>query len=239
MCGGKAPQQRASAHEIALAMQAGRRDQRFEHAYMPLETFEIEQFRDPKIQQINRDVLAGRVNADVAFSEMQNMRAAMQAAQASGTGLTSSNNAEAFTQQQMSVGQGLSAGRTEADRMARQIRDGEGMAIARTGQNMARGNTEGLAGMARLENYKASSRVQDQLTVNSARAQALGDIASVAVIGGMDAWKRSNPAKELEPGQKLSPAANMMRGLRQKSAFRNTPFHQATSPHQAFDHRQA
>lgn len=218
MCGGGSDKQRPSAHDIALAQQAGRKDIRFEQAFMPLEIFEIEQFRDPQMQKINRDIIAGRVNADTAMAEKMNHQAAVQAAQASGAGFGSANNAAALQQAEMGTALGLSAGRTEADRLARNIRDAEGMSIARTGQNISRGNTENLAGMARRENFMASSRLQDQIMTNTARARALGDVASAAVIGGHDAFKQAgNPVKagnrDGVADADLSLGARMLRGL--------------------------
>lgn len=208
MCGG-AEKQRPSAHDIALAQQAGRKDIRFEQAFMPLEIFEIEQFRDPQMQKINRDIIAGRISADVAAAEKMNHQSAVRAAQSSGAALSSSNNAAALQQAEIDTAAGLSAGRTEADQLARNIRDAEGLSIARTGQNISRGNTENLAGMARRENFLASSRLQDRIQVNNARAKALGDVASAAVIGGHDAFKRAGNPNVRD--QDLSLGAGMIR----------------------------
>lgn len=211
MCGSSPDKQRPSAHDIALAQTAGRNDQRFVERFMPLEIFEIEQFRDPAVRKINRDVIAGRVNADVARAEAASRRQAIQAAQASGTDLTSEANQAALSENSIATAEAVSQGKIEGDRLARNINDAEGLSIIRTGQSINRGNTENLSGLARQETFKASSRLRDRQMVDQARAAALGKVATTAVIGGYDAFKRGRDPNV--SGDDLSMGAKDIRSM--------------------------
>ena len=210
MCGSGPDEEKPSAHDIALTNRSGKDDERFVKKYMPLEIFEIEQFRDPKIREINKGVIEGRVSADVAQQERAAYMSTMKAAQASGVGLSGAN-AQALAEDSFATGSAVSRGQLEADQVAQNIHDAEGLSIIRTGEGINRGNTENLANLARQENYKASSRLKARQVENQARAKALGDVASVAVIGGYDAWKRGRSAEV--PDEKLSVGAKAVRGL--------------------------
>lgn len=186
----KAEEPRPSAQDIALADRAAADDRIYVQQFMPLEVFEIEQFRDPAVRQFNRDIIAGRISADVAAEERKARAAAITTAQSSGTKLGSGANASALSRTSDAVAHAVNSGKIEASQEARNIQDAEGLSVLRTGNDLGRGNTQSLADAARRETYSATDRLRNETELSSVRAKALGDIASVAVVGGADAWKR-------------------------------------------------
>lgn len=204
-------EQRPSAQDIALAERAAADDRNYTQQFMPLEVFEIEQFRDPAVRQQNRDIIAGRISADVAAQEMESRQAGLQAAQASGTGLASGANQTAIDRTSDAVASAVSRGQIEAEQGARDIQDQEGISVLRTGNDLARGNTSNLASAARRENFTASNRLRLEAEASAQRAKALGDIASVAIVGGADAWSRGRNANVKKDD--LSLGARAVRGL--------------------------
>lgn len=190
----KSSEPRPSAQDVALAQRAAADDRVYVQQFMPLEVFEIEQFRDPAVRQQNRDIIAGRINADVALEERKARVAAISAAQHSGGTLDSGANAVSLSRVSNAVAQASNEGNIEAEQGARNIQDAEGLSVLRTGNDLGRGVTASLADAARREQYVSSERLRGEIEVSAARAKALGDIASVAIVGGADAWRRGRNA---------------------------------------------
>lgn len=184
MCGGGgAEKQRPGASEIALARQAGLREQEFEEQFFPLEVFEIEQFRDPKIQRINTSLLAGRENADVARNEKLAREGIRQEAQAGGVGLASGEAVSRLQKVGEDVALSTGLAKTSASRGAQAIHDSEGLGIIRTGQDTNRLSDTGLSSLARNENFKSGERLRARQLESESRSQALGSIAAAGISG--------------------------------------------------------
>ena len=196
MCGSSPDKQRPSANEIALAEAADLKDQEFERSFLPLEIFEIEQYRDPFVEKVNKSILGGRANADVALAERDAMAALSHRAQASGVGLGSANNASGFDDILVDTAHGLGEARTHARQSARQIRDSEGMGIVRTGQDVNRTATSGLTAVARSENFRAGARLRARMTENTSRAEMLGDLAVTAIGGAYRKFQETRARNE-------------------------------------------
>jgi hypothetical protein len=210
MSTGGPDKQRTTKLEKAEVRQAIATDKRHQEQYKALEIFEIEQWRDPAIREINKSVLQGKISADIAQKEYAAYGSAIAAAQASGAGLSGGANVKSFQDVALAGQKASAEGDLEAEQIVQGIHDAEGLSIVRTGEGVNRGNTENLAAAAANANYSAASKLQASMQVNQARAKALGDIATTAVIGGADAFKR---ARGDTPSEQLSPGAKTMRDL--------------------------
>ncbi len=209
MCGSP-DKQRPSANEIALAEAAGIQDQQFEQDFLPLEVFEIEQFNDPAVERVNRNLLAGRQNADVASAERDANQSLILRAQASGAGLGSQNNFAGADEIALATGEGVGQAKVDSRQAARKIRDAEGLNIIRTGQRVNRTATSGLSTLARSDNFRAGERLRAKQTENAARAEALGDIAAAGIGGGLRRFsailaERKSRNKAIQAGNDAGP----------------------------------
>lgn len=205
MCGSKPKEQKPSAQEIAYAQASGERSQVHSQDFLPLEIQEIEQYRDPNIERMNRDVIAGRANADVAAAEREALTGLRRNAFVSNTGLSSGANMQRFGDISSATAQGVGMAGVEGARGAQSIRDAEGIGIIRTGNDAARNTMQGLGSLARAEHFKASEKLRAQTLENQARAQALGDIA-VASVGGLQ--ERGLRRQEAELRQRMTDQRN-------------------------------
>lgn len=184
--------QTTTAEEKALARQAKADDERFTDLYMPLEMAEIDQYFDPSAQKFQKAVLDRQISADSAAAEAGAMRANIEAAQRSGTNLASGSNTTGVTDSATGAAVASGLGEVEAAGLAQDVRDQEGIGIVRTGRDVSRTTTNSLAQLARQSNFAAGAKLRARQQVSMARAKALGDVASAAVIGGFETRNQVN-----------------------------------------------
>jgi len=192
--GSKAPKQKPSASEIALAQVSGQLDQRYQTKYVPMEAYEIEQWRDPTTRKQNRALLAGRISADVARAEADANASNRGLAAARNTGTMGAQGALGVAETGQLTSAGLADAAIDASRGARSISDDEATAILRTGHDINRGTVGSLGGLARAENYEAAARLKAKSDERDTNIQAMAQIASV---GGMQ-YDNRRTLRELE-----------------------------------------
>ena len=211
LLGGKPPKQKPTALEIAQAEQAGKRDQRFQEAFMPLEMAAIDQYFDPSAKKFQESILKAQVNAQTAQAEAQSLRAGVQAAGQSGGTLSSGSNSTALTDTSLAAAEAQGLGMVEASAMAQGIRDEDGISLVRTGNDVSRSTSNSLGQLARQSNFGASSRLQAKMQVNQARSQALGQILSSTLAAGAQFYNDSKDGSMLDSD--LRGPAKLMRGF--------------------------
>ena len=228
LLGGKPPKQKPTALEIAQAEQAGKRDQRFQQAFMPLEMAAIDQYFDPSAKKFQESILKAQVNAQTAQAEAQSLRAGVQAAGQSGGTLSSGSNSTALTDTSLAAAEAQGLGMVEASAMAQGIRDEDGISLVRTGNDVSRSTSNSLGQLARQSNFGASSRLQAKMQVNQARSQALGQVLSAAAAGGAKSYVDARNANIADSD--LSTPARWVRGLRGETTNPQTHGFQGPPP---------
>jgi hypothetical protein len=174
----KADKVRPSAHEIALADVAGKRAENYEQRFLPLEIYEIENYRDPAVHENRRNLLGARQNADVAMSEFQAMSNAGRSAGATGKGLASGGYTDALGNIAINTDLSQREAGISAAQQALTLRDQEGLGIVRTGQNVNRDSLTGLGMVAQQGHASSMARLQTRIDSDATRSKALSGLAS-------------------------------------------------------------
>jgi len=185
----KAPEQRASAQEKALAQIAVRKDQRHEEAFRPLEQAAISEL-DTADAGKRSAMVAGRQNADLEQQAASSKAVGLRADATAGTFGSGATTSRGF-RRAGAAESGRTAIKTGADQTARDSIDADTLNVIKTGQGMARQTQSALTGAARRANLTARSELDAQALKDQARANAVGEVATAAVVAGKSAYDKA------------------------------------------------
>lgn len=185
----KAPEQRASAQEKALAQISMQRDQRHEQAFRPLEQAAIAEL-DTADAAKRSAMIAGRQNADLEASAAASREQGLRIDSKAGTFGSGATTARGL-RRAGAVESGRTAIMTGADQMARDSIDTDTLNVIRTGQDQARQTQSGLTASARMANSKAASKLRAQEMKDQARHNAMMELGTSAILAGKAGYDKA------------------------------------------------
>lgn len=184
--GGDAPEQKPTAEEIELGRQGVEKYNRYVRQYAPLE--------DKMVAGINRSTVnlnEGRTNADIM---QQATSAATQAIERGGVtaGLTSLDALQA------GIGRAGAIAGSDAIVADRSTRDNKALGAIEVGLGMSARQQEGLTRMASNANQQALSALENEMTVNNAKKNAMAQVLGTAVGSGASKYQSYKRGQRLD-----------------------------------------
>jgi hypothetical protein len=176
------PKERPTANEIALATQAGIRDQEFQEKFLPLEIQEVATVGSQAREDARAALIAGRTSADVAAADAEAQQTLRTEAAARGMSLQDIQGSAARNDISGEVGLATAAAGTEAGDRAGRAADTERLGAVRLGMGAGATSIRGLSNLARQDRFAASETLRAR---TQARRTRLGGIAEVATAGGL------------------------------------------------------
>jgi len=202
----KPKKQRPSANELALAELSGKKDQRFEEAFRPLEQAAISELTTADAGKRSA-LLAGRQNADLEAAAAQSAGQGMMADIQSNTFGGGATTERGF-RRAGGVESGRTAIKTSADQTARDSIDQDTLNVIKTGQGVARQSQSSLTAAAGNSNSRARSRLAAAELKDTARMQALGHLAGAGISAGLAAKDSALDRGQTATGYK-TPTGNL------------------------------
>lgn len=183
MAKSKAPKQRPSAQEIALAENAVADLQRHEAAFRPLEQDAIRELQTADADKRSA-MLAGRRNADLEQQATGLREQGIAEDLTSGKGASNGTAAMRGFRRASAVELGKDTLRAESDQAARDSIDQDTLNVIRTGQDQARGAQMSLTSSARLQHSEDASKLNTQFLKDQTRQRGLAQLVGTGIAGG-------------------------------------------------------
>jgi hypothetical protein len=190
-----------SAQEQAAAKEAIYKNQRYDTTWRPLEQRAIKELTTANLAK-RSEMLAGRSNADLEQGVQAARQSGLRMDVQSGRGYGSGNTVANANRNSVDLMGGKQNLLVRSDQKAQDSHDLDALNVVKTGQDMARSTGSALTQQARIANQSELTKWGNKISKDQAKADAMTDIASTAMIAGYGAYKKGTATQTGVTGDK-------------------------------------